>query len=119
MSLAAQCARRGTSAVAPDVGVLAGPAARRPLSGREGPCSSTVWASRRLLHGWDEGALPALMARHHSWGVRETAAKVIGRPLVGDALAELARLKDEPVRRVARAAERALTALVSEGLSGW
>jgi hypothetical protein len=43
-----------------------------------------------------------------AWRVREMAAKVTARHLVGDALPEVLALRDDPVPRVRAAAERAV-----------
>lgn len=46
-----------------------------------------------------------------AWRVREMAAKVVAKRRIGDALPMVAALRDDPVPRVRRAAERALLRL--------
>jgi hypothetical protein len=77
-----------------------------------------VWAARGLLWAWHGGALPALQvaARDPAWRVREMAAKVVARNLVGDALDDVAPLRDDPVRRVRVAADRAVATLTARGV---
>jgi hypothetical protein len=76
-----------------------------------------VWAARGLLWAWDDGALPALRValRDPAWRVREMAAKVVARNLVGDALDDVAPLREDPVRRVRIAATRAVATLTARG----
>jgi hypothetical protein len=47
--------------------------------------------------------------------VREMAAKVVARNLVGDALDDVAPLREDPVRRVRVAATRAVATLAARG----
>ena len=76
-----------------------------------------VWGMRGLLWAWDGAALPALRTGvgDEAWRVREMAAKVVARNLVGDALPLMAGLRDDPVPRVRAAAERAVAALTQAG----
>lgn len=131
-SIEAECARRGQDAVvAGCVGLLAGrecdaalvialggPAAPGVLDGGPGSVSwywVRVWAARGLLWAWDDAALPSIIAAmaDDAWRVRELAAKVVARHLLGDALTAVAGLQDDPVPRVRAAASRALAALTS------
>jgi hypothetical protein len=126
-SVEAECARRGRAAVVAGcvdllggrgvddslIVALARPGAEQVLAGREGGRSGhwpRVWAARGLLHVWDDSALPAILTatRDDAWRVREMAAKVVARHLLGDALEAVAALRDDPVPRVRTAAERAL-----------
>lgn len=132
--IAAECERRGTAAVvvgctallletevdAELVRALAGPAAEQVLNGGAGGPEGywpRVWATRGLLHAWDESAIPAVVAatRDDAWRVREMAAKVVARHLVADAFDAVAGLRDDPVARVRAAAERALARLTRVG----
>jgi hypothetical protein len=130
-SIEAECARRGQGAVVagcrallhgepvdpPLLHALAGPAAAKFLDGR--PHDDTywlrVWAVRGLLWAWDDAALPELRtaAEDPSWRVREMAAKVVARHRVGDVLDDVVALRDDPVVRVRRAAERAVVRLTA------
>jgi hypothetical protein len=97
--------------------VLAGPSAHALLRGEEGGVTGNwprVWAMRGLLHAWDDVAANAVIegANDASWRVREMAAKVVARRSVDGAFEAMARLKDDPVPRVKKAAERALIRLV-------
>lgn len=76
-----------------------------------------MWGARGLLWAWDNSALAALRAalRDPAWRVREMAAKVVARNLVGDALDDVAPLRDDPVRRVRVAATRAVATLTARG----
>jgi HEAT repeat protein len=131
-SAAAECQRRGRSAVvrgcidliegreADDGLILAlgGPAAEYVLSGAEGGREGywpRVWAARGLLHAWDDSATAAIIqaTADDSWRVREMAAKVIARYRVGDALPAVAGLQADDVPRVRLAAERAVAALTA------
>lgn len=133
-SIEAECRRRGTSAVAAActsilldgavdddlLWVVAGPATTAVLAGREGGRDGywpRVWATRGLLHAWDDAAAPALTAaiRDDAWRVREMAAKVVAKHHVEDAFEEIVRLRDDPVARVRAAAERSLARLTREG----
>lgn len=123
----AECARRGRAAVVAgcvrliegddsDVGLIA------LLGGRTAPWALDsagdpqrrywfrVWAVRGLLWAWQDDALDALRValRDEAWRVREMAAKVVARHLVGDVLPVVAELREDPVPRVRAAAGRAL-----------
>lgn len=93
--------------------VLAGPAARQVLEGREGGIAGRwprVWALRGLLYAWDDKATAAVVraADDGSWRVREMAAKVMAAHGVEGTLRALNRLAEDPVARVRSAAVRAL-----------
>ena len=99
---------------------LAGPAARMVLDGSSRADQRywlRVWGARGLLWCWDGEALPAIISAlaDPSWRVREMAAKVVARHRLGDALTEVAALRDDCVPRVATAALRALATLASAG----
>ncbi|WP_203717591.1 HEAT repeat domain-containing protein [Asanoa siamensis] len=134
----AECARRGHTAVVDGcvallegagdgdvqlIVVLGGPAASWALDPSEGgPGSSRwywvrVWAARGLLWAWDPRATTAIVAALHdpAWRVRELAAKVVARHLVGDALAAVTVLRTDPVPRVRAAAHRAVVGLTAAG----
>lgn len=72
-----------------------------------------VWGARGLLWAWDGTAREAEHAalRDEAWRVREMAAKVVARHLIGDALTDVAELRDDPTQRVRTAATRALVRL--------
>lgn len=125
--VAAECARRGRPAfVAGCVRLLAGDDSDVPLIESLGGATAPwaldparepeqrywfrVWAARGLLWAWEDTARPAVRAalRDEAWRVREMAAKVIARNLVGDLLADVAVLRDDPVPRVRAAATRAV-----------
>ena len=125
-----ECARRGRAAVVDgcvrlilgddsDTGlitVLGGDSARWGLAnGRDD--WYRVWAARGLLWAWEDSALDAVVAAlgDEAWRVREMAAKVVARHLVGDALAAVAVLRDDPVPRVRAAATRAVARLTQAG----
>jgi hypothetical protein len=95
---------------------LGGPAARPVLDGGQ-QYWLRVWAMRALLYAWDDTARPAVLAglADQAWRVREMAAKVIARRQLGDALAGVAELRDDPVPRVRAAAARAVTVLTARG----
>lgn len=99
-------------------------AAAYVLSGGEGGKGGywpRVWAARGLLHAWDDAAAAVATAAliggcaDQSWRVREMAAKVIARHRVGDALAAVAELRDDPVPRVRAAAGRAVVFVTASG----
>ena len=97
---------------------LAGPAARAVLDGRQGGLQGywpRVWGARGLLHAWDDVATAAVIAASsdESWRVREMIAKVAAAHGVEEAVPALAAMMSDPVPRVRRAAERALTKLVN------
>jgi HEAT repeats len=97
------------------VRALGGRAAQRVLEGRDQEYWLRVWAARGLLWAWQDtpATLQALTTatRDESWRVREMAAKVVARNLVGDALPEVSNLLDDAVPRVRAAASRAVVAL--------
>ncbi|MGH3645974.1 MAG: HEAT repeat domain-containing protein [Micromonosporaceae bacterium] len=129
-SIEAECVRRGREGVVggcarlilgdeadPElVLALAGPGARRVLD--SGPRADLrywlrVWGTRGLLWVWEDSATGALNAALNdpAWRVREMAAKVVARHLLGDALPVVAELRDDPVPRVREAAERTIARL--------
>lgn len=132
-SIGAECRRRGTDAVVGGcrallherpvdpalLHALAGPAAGKFLD--DGQHEDTywlrVWAVRGLLWAWDDAALPELRdaLADPSWRVREMAAKVVARHLVGEAVDLVAALGDDPVLRVRRASARAVVRLTAAG----
>ena len=130
----AECARQGRAAVvagcvrlveggdADDafVRVLAGPTAPWWFAHREDEELRywlRVWGARGLLWAWEDSAHPALRAalRDPAWRVREMAAKVVAHNLLGDALDDVAPLRDDPVHRVRVAAGRAVATLTAKG----
>jgi HEAT repeat protein len=76
-----------------------------------------VWAARALLYAWDDIAAEAVIAAmdDEAWRVREMAAKVVARRGLGEALAAVAALQQDPVPRVRAAAARALAVLTVTG----
>jgi hypothetical protein len=128
-SIEAECGRRGTPAVIAgcvrlvegddtDPGLvlaLGGPAAGRFLDGspRQDRYWLRVWGLRGLLWVWDDIAAPATIAAltDEAWRVREMAAKVTARHLVGDALPTLVAMHGDPVQRVRAATDRAVRLL--------
>jgi hypothetical protein len=132
--VAAECARQGEHEVVARCITLIGGgdaddgflmaiscgAAQQVLDGREGGRTGywpRVWGIRALLYAWDPAAEPAVVTATGDahWRVREMAAKVIARRLVGDGLSAVAGLRGDPVPRVRTAAERALAALTAAG----
>jgi hypothetical protein len=129
-SIEFECARRGEADVVAGcvellvgrdvddelVFALGGPAARSVLDGGQ-QYWLRVWGMRGLLYAWDDTARPAVLAglADQAWRVREMAAKVIARRQLGDALAAVAELRDDPVPRVRAAAARAVTILTARG----
>jgi HEAT repeat protein len=124
----AECARRGKDAVLQDcLALLAGstdPELTLSLVGRgaekyfdglehDDTYWFRVWALRGLLWSWDARAIPGVVRAldDEAWRVREMAAKVVARHLVGEALPAVVAHRDDPVPRVRRAAERALIRL--------
>lgn len=126
----AQCADRGTQAVVSGcVALLGGDRSDRQLIISLGGSSARqmllgnsrademlwlrVWATRGLLWAWDGTAVDALRGAllDDAWRVREMAAKVVARHLVGDLLTNVANLREDPVARVRHAAERAVARL--------
>ncbi len=133
-SVTAECERRGQDAVVTGcvslldgagadeslIVALGGPAAEYVLAGWQGGPGGywpRVWAARGLLHAWADAATPAIIRAtdDEAWRVREMAAKVIGRHRVGDVLAAVAVLQNDPVPRVRAAASRAVMILSADG----
>ncbi|MFB9238288.1 hypothetical protein ACFFWC_22475 [Plantactinospora siamensis] len=130
---AAECARRGRSEFVAGcvrlvlgdeseldlVRALTGGSAAKYLDGREHQDTYwfRVWGMRALLWEWDASATDAVRAglTDEAWRVREMAAKVIARHLVGDLTESVATLRADPVPRVRAAAERALARLLAAG----
>jgi hypothetical protein len=128
----AECARRGKDAVVADclalldgqvdagpLRSLAGPGAEKFFDGEEHTDTYwlRVWALRGLLWAWDSRATRHVGDALHdeAWRVREMAAKIVARHLVGEAYAAVAELRDDPVPRVRQVAERALVRLTQAG----
>lgn len=139
-SVERECARRGVGAVVagcvdilagrdidvPLVRVLAGPAAEPVIRGQAGGLGGywpRVWSLRGLLYAWEDpgeptypgAAVDAIVAAisDPAWRVREMAAKVIARHAIDPGLDAVVLLRDDPVPRVRRAAERAVVDLTS------
>ena len=131
-SIEAECARRGRQAVVDGcaqlitggeadpalIVALGGPAARGLLDGglpKGQRYWLRVWGARGLLWVWDDSALGALRfaLEDEAWRVREMAVKVVARHRIGDTLASVAALQDDPVPRVGAAASRAVTVLTA------
>ncbi len=132
-SIERECNRRGRDAVVigctqlvvgkttdPDfLLALGGPGAEKFLDG--GPHVDMywlrVWGTRGLLWVWEDSAFDALSVAldDDAWRVREMAAKVVARHLVGDALPKVAELRNDPVPRVRWAATRAVAILTEAG----
>lgn len=123
----AECARRGRAAFVAgcvrllegddsDVGLIrllggaTAPWALDPAREPEQLYWFRVWAARGLLWAWEDTALPTVRAAllDEAWRVREMAAKVVARHVVGDLLTDVAELRDDPVPRVRAAATRAV-----------
>jgi HEAT repeat protein len=129
-SIELECCRRGTAEVvagcvdllgrrdADDVLIFAigGPGARSVLDGGQ-QYWLRVWAARALLYAWDDMARGAVLGAlaDEAWRVREIAAKVVARRLLGETLAAVAELRQDPVGRVRLAAERATAILTAAG----
>ncbi len=102
------------------LGVLGGPHAdallRRGLPADQAYWTR-VWALRGLLWVWEDAAVTAVATalEDPSWRVREMAAKVVARHLVGDLLGPVAALRADAVPRVRQAADRAVTRLTAAG----
>jgi hypothetical protein len=129
-SIGAEAARRGTAAFVvgcialiggdyADTGLiraLAGPAAERLLDGQphDDQYWFRVWGARGLLWVWRGEALTAIVTatRDDAWRVREMAAKVVARHVLGDAWTAMEALRSDPVPRVRAAADRAVNVLV-------
>lgn len=92
--------------------VIGGPGAESVLEGRDGDVQGywpRVWATRGLLHVWDDSATAAIIAAttNDSWRVREMSAKVIARHGVRPAIDAVVALLDDDDARVRAAASRA------------
>jgi hypothetical protein len=100
--------------------VLGGAAAGRVLHDPAGRQQYwlRVWATRGLLWAWHPSALPALLGAcaDGEWRVREMAAKVVARHLVGGAFDAGTPRRDDPVPRGRVAASRAVAVLTAGGL---
>jgi HEAT repeat protein len=133
-SVEAECARRGPARVvdgcvellgrrdADDALILAlgGPPARSVLDTGPAPVHLywlRVWGARGLLYAWGDSAGPAVVAAlaDEHWRVREMAAKVVARRLIGEAIDAVAGLTSDEVPRVRQAAQRAVTLLTAAG----
>jgi hypothetical protein len=133
-SIGTECARRGTGEVvagcvallgrrdADDSLIIAlgGPPARYVLDTGPAPVHLywlRVWGARGLLYAWDDTARPAVLAalQDEHWRVREMAAKVVARHLLGEATDAVAELRTDQVARVRQAAGRAVTLLTAAG----
>ena len=132
-SIAAECERRGRAAVVAGcidllqgrqdtddalLIALAGPAAEAVLDGSAGGKAGywpRVWATRGLLHAWDDRATAVIIkaTADDAWRVREMSAKVIARHHIGDALPAVSQLRNDPVPRVRAAADRAVVRLTA------
>ena len=129
-SIEAECARRGKTALVrgcialirrqkTDVALvmaLAGPAARVVLDydrTDEKRYWLRVWGARGLLWAWDDMAVDAIgeALDDPAWRVREMAAKVIAKHVVGEHFDAVAALREDPIPRVAAATTRAVTVL--------
>jgi HEAT repeat protein len=100
--------------------VLAGPASRTVLAGRQGGPSGywvRVWALRGLLYVVSARATAHVVAAcaDPAWRVREMALKVIAAHRLDDGLEAAAISQGDDVARVRAAASRALVRLVSAG----
>ena len=130
LSIEAECGRRGKPALvagciallnrepADDALVMALGVQASPWVLDSGPESQywlRVWAARGLLWAWDPVALPAIIAAldDEHWRVREMAAKVVARHLLGDAFDAVSEMSDDPVPRVVAAAARAVRVLIA------
>jgi hypothetical protein len=133
-SIEAECARRGRGEVVAgcvrlvsghdaDVSLvlaLGGPPARRVIdAGADSDLRYwlRVWGARGLLWTWEASATNAIRGAlsDPAWRVREMAAKVVARHLVGDLLPAVAGLRDDPVPRVRAAGARAVAVLTHAG----
>lgn len=133
-----ECERRGRAAVVdgcvalltgaddrdvPLILVLGGPAASWALDPADGGPESSrwywvrVWAARGLLWAWDDRATSTIVGAMHDreWRVREMAAKVVARHRIGDALAAVTMLRNDPIPQVRAAAQRAVVAVTAAG----
>lgn len=129
-NIEAECRRRGKAEVVAGcialfdgdtrdrrlIVALGGPPAQEMLIGNSRAdllLWTRVWAVRGLLWAWDESARDALRAAldDDAWRVREMAAKVVARNLLGDVLSSCANLRNDPVARVRQAAGRSVARL--------
>lgn len=130
LSIAAECARRGQEEFVTGcvrlldghdvddddlVAALGGPPAQRLLHDDDGGQTYwlRVWAARGLLWQWHDEATETIRRAlaDPAWRVREMAAKVVARHLVGAAFDEVVDLREDPVPRVRSAADRAVARL--------
>ncbi len=132
-SIEAECGRRGEQAVVAGcirllagkssddelLLALGGPGATKFLDGRTHTDLYwlRVWGARGLLWVWDDSALTSIKSAmsDEAWRVREMAAKVVAKHLLGDALPQVAELRSDSVARVRAAAHRAVTLLTQAG----
>ena len=79
-----------------------------------------VWAARGLLWAWDESALTCIMNAldDEAWRVREMALKVVARHRLTEAVGVVARMRDDPASRVAKAADRAWARVAEDRAAG-
>jgi len=128
-SIAAECQRRGKSAVVAGcidllsgreadsklILALGGGPARWAVEGGDPgpPYWLRVWAARGLLWAWSDEALPSVLHALHddAWRVREMALKVVARHLLDTALPITSDLRADPNARVRWAAEQAVQRL--------
>lgn len=75
-----------------------------------------LWGARGLLWVWNDSASAAIIGAlaDDSWRVREMAAKVVRRNLVGEALAAVALCQQDPILRVRLPAQRAVIHLTDQ-----
>jgi hypothetical protein len=125
-SIEAECRRRSRSEVVHDcialleskpvdpqfLRVLGGPPATVILDDRAGGLDGywpRVWATRALLHVWEDSATDAIIVAtaHEHWRVREMSAKVITRHNVKPAIDAVVALMNDENARVRTAARRA------------
>lgn len=100
---------------------LGGPAAEKFLDGEEHADTYwlRVWGVRGLLWAGDGSQLDAVRTAlaDESWRVRELAAKVVARHLMGEVLDRVVALRDDPVVRVRVAAARAVEVVTHQARS--
>ncbi|HWL38430.1 MAG TPA: hypothetical protein VNQ77_19745 [Frankiaceae bacterium] len=91
--------------------------ALRGHAGEGAPYWRRVWAMRGLLWAYEPSASAAVIAglSDEAWRVREMAAKVVARHLVGEAFEEVVRRQGDEVPRVRAAASRAVMRLTDVG----
>jgi len=96
---------------------IGGPGARRVLDDSGQHYWLRVWAMRALLYVWRPDAARAVAAAlaDEAWRVREMAAKVAARRLLGETVPGLDGLATDEVPRVRAAAARALAVLTQAG----